>query len=169
MSFLKNLFGKKEEKKPPRDPRIDDLRLGDVLLHFDDSYVVEQIITYHENGFFWYDYRLEDGSGEQLWLSVEDDDELIVGLYKPVDVTLTEAPGKTFEVAGELFTLVEKGKADAHIKRQNSESKSKVTHWDFQSGEKLLSISQWGEGDFDLSVGRQVNPVELDLLPGAEL
>lgn len=168
--WLKKTFGGGDEPEPTREPTLMTLRPGDVVIHFDVTYVVKQRITYHEQGFFWFDYRLDDGAGQSAWLSVADDDVLELAFYKPVDIDLPMPPPSSFEWDGTRFAVDEASNVDAQIDRgTGSETRTTVDSWDFEGSDgRLISIQRWGAGEVEIAVGNPVQPVELDLLPGSD-
>jgi hypothetical protein len=169
--WLKNLFGGSNDSKPPRDVSLTTLKPGDVVIHFDVTYVVEQRITYHQQGFFWFDYRLDDGGGQKAWLSVADDDELELAFFHPVDdLELPFPPPKEFVYQGTQFEFEEGGRIDAKIDRgTGSETRTVVEAYDYESEDgRLLGIQRWNEAEVEMAIGNSVRPVELDLLPGGD-
>lgn len=167
-AWLKKMFGGSEPAPPTRDVTLMTLAVGDVVVHLDETYVVEQRITYHQQGFFWFDYRLDAGDDKQAWLSVADDDELEVAFFHPIDLELDGEPPRTLTVDGVEYTLDESGEVDAKIDRgTGSETRTVVHCWDYEaSGGRLLGIQRWGEDETEAAAGRAIRPVELDLLPG---
>ena len=170
IAWLKSLFGGDATPAAARDVTLMTLAVGDVVVHLDATYLVEQRITYHQQGFFWFDYRLNDADGRQAWLSVSDDDELEVAFFHPVDLVVDVPPPQTLEFEGVVYTLHESGQVDAKIDRgTGSETRTVVDAWDYQaSNGELLGIQRWGEDEIEAAVGRPIQPVEVDLLPGSE-
>ena len=168
-TWLKNLFGGEPAPEPARDVTLTTLGVGDVVVHLDATYLVEQRITYHQQGFFWFDYRLDDGEGRQAWLSVADDDELEVAFFHPIDMIVDIPPPQTLEHDGVIYTLDESGQVDAKIDRgTGSETRSVVQAWDYESADgRLLGVQCWGEDEIEVAAGRAIRPVEVDLLPGS--
>ncbi|TXD33772.1 DUF4178 domain-containing protein [Lujinxingia vulgaris] len=167
--FFAALFGKRPEPRqlpPGRDVNLSSLRVGDVVVHLDQTYIVNQRIVNHANGFFWHDYKLYGGDDAHIWLSVEDDDELEVALYRPADLTLNEEPPEEIEYLGQLFRLTEKGTSDAKISRESgSETRTTAYSWDYEGeGGKRLSVQRWGESEYEVMVGEPVNAASLDLM-----
>ena len=166
--WLKSLFGGEEPASPAREVTLTTLAPGDVVVHLDVTYMVEQRITYHQSGFFWFDYRLDDGGGNTAWLSVTDDDELELAFFRPTSFQPNLPPPRQFEHEGVAYELDEHGVVDAKIDRgTGTETRTRVEAWDYEgeNGE-LLGIQRWGEGEIEVMLGRAVRPVELDLLPG---
>ena len=138
-------------------------------MHLDTSFIVEQRITYYEQGFFWFDYRLDDGSGSIAWLSVCDDDELELAFFFPAELDVDLPPSDAIDFDGTTFRLEEHGTVDAKIDRgSGSGTRTTVKAWDFEGDDgRLLGIQLWGEGEVEIMVGNPIQPVELDLLGGA--
>lgn len=171
--WFRSLFGSKPQQKmlpAPRVPQLVSLQVGDVVVHLDRTYLVSQRIVHHANGFFWYDYQLyDDSEDEHLWLSVEDDDELIVAFYRPVDFVLEREPGKQLMVAGKTYRLKESGESDAKISRASgTETRTRSRRWDYVGPDKsTLSVQCWGDDEFEVMQGERVRPSVLELMPGS--
>lgn len=168
-AWLKNLFGGEEAPAAARDVTLMTLAVGDVVVHMDATYVVEQRITYHQQGFFWFDYRLDDGDGSQAWLSVADDDELEVSFFHPIDLVVDIPPPAQIEYDGVTYRLDESGQVDAKIDRgSGTETRTVVDSWDYESTDgQFLGVQRWGEDEIEVATGRSIRPVEVDLLPGS--
>lgn len=168
-AWLKKLFGGEEPPPPPRDVTLMTLGVGDVVVHFGETYLVEQRITYHQQGFFWFDYRLESGDGVPAWMSVADDDELEVAFFHPIDLVVDVPPPQILEHEGTLYRQIESGQVDAKIDRgTGTETRTVVDTWDFESDDgRLLGVQRWGEDEIEVAEGRSIQPVEVDLLPGS--
>lgn len=166
--WLKKALGGKDEPAP-RDVTLMTLAVGDVVVHLDETYVVEERITYHQQGFFWFDYRLNSGDGQQAWLSVADDDELEVAFYHPIDEDFDVPPPKKLELDGTMFKLHEAAHVDAKIDRATgNQTRTVVDTWDYEGSDgRLLGIQRWGDADVEAAIGRSIQPVELMLLPGS--
>lgn len=169
LRWLKGIFGSSTEDEPPRDVSLTTLRPGDVVIHLDVTYIVEQRITYHQQGFFWFDYRLDDGDGQAAWLSVADDDKLEVAFFHPADdLELPFPPPESFDYDGATFEFEEGGIVDAKIDRgSDTETRTTVEAYDYEGDDgRLLGIQRWNEAEIEIAVGRAIRPIELDLLPG---
>lgn len=175
--WLKKLFGGDDASKPAPKKRgrlaLTSLQINDIVVHLDQTYQVQQRIVNHDDGFFWYDYRLT-GAERVLWLSVEEDDELIAALYEPAQLDWGSGdPPKTLTHDGAAFTRQESGKADATITRASgSETRTTVRRWDYAADDdpkRMLSIQRWGEDETEVMVGRAVSPHVLELLPGDDI
>ena len=167
--WLKKLFVGPPTVKPPREVTLVTLGVGDVVVHLDTTYVVEQRITYHSQGFFWFDYRLDDGDGSKAWLSVSDDDELEVAFYVPVeDLIVDIPPPNELTYDGVTYSIHESAKVDAKIDRAGTETRTVVDAWDYKGGSgRRLGVQRWGEDEIEVAIDRKIQPVEVDILPGS--
>jgi hypothetical protein len=169
--WLKNLFGGSDDSAPARDVTVTTLEPGDVVIHFDVTYVVEQRITYHQQGFFWFDYRLDDGMGKKAWLSVSDDDELELAFFHPVeDLDLGFPPPQSFTYDGTTFTFEEGGLVDSKIDRgSGTETRTSVESYDYEGDDgRLFGVQRWNQAEVEMAIGKTIAPIELDLLPGGD-
>src|SRR5690554_3910301 len=167
--FFASLFGKKNaplQLPPGRTVTLSSLRIGDIVVHLDETYIVNQRIVNHANGFFWQDYKLYSGNDACIWLSVEDDDELEVALYRPVDLPIHADPPEELEYLGQRFRLSEKGSCDAKISRETgSETRTTAYSWDYDgSAGERLSVQRWGDSEYEVMVGQPINSGSLDLM-----
>ena len=169
LGFLKSLFGSAEEKAPTRIPTFESMDVGDVVLWYEESYLVIQKITYHQAGFFWYDYRMQGDNGK-CWLAVENDDDLVLQICEAADIPMEGEPPATLQHEGENFKRTDSGTADAVVTKENQEQpqRTKVKFWNYEgSGEASLEVIQWAEGDFEVSFCKSISETTFDLLGGA--
>ena len=146
---------------------LTDLKLNDIVCYYENDFTVEGMIAYNQGGWKWYTYRLED-AGEQRWLGIEQDDGLEVQLWEEVEeFEVSAPPPQTIEYDGETFRRVEKGRANAEsVGRTGRAVKASVSFYDYNgSNGRYLSVEDW-DGDIEVSVGRDVDPMELTVLPG---
>lgn len=130
-------------------------------------------MTYNDDGDEWYEYMLVDGD-DTVWLSVEEDDRLEAALYRTVtDLTFSSKPPEFVEYEGERFELEEWGRAKVTRIGETGDKRGgtlSVTYYDYEApGGRLLSVEQWGEGEYEVSVGESIRPNELEILPGDEV
>lgn len=161
------LWGKsrREPAKPVSPPSPLALNVGDIVLYDDSDWIIQQKLTYRQGGYTWYDYQLVDVD-RKCWLSAEDDDGLFTAVYNDVRCDIPNPPPRTLDVEGHTFHLDEAGECDVRVESEFSAPTTvHVKYWDYEAEDgQLLSIEAW-EGDWDASIGREVSPAELDLLP----
>lgn len=169
MGFLKNLFGGKEDKPKVEKRNLFNLKVGDIVTYNLQDYSVISILEYDDEGWTWLCYFLESDTGK-IWLSVEQDDEVEVGVFKKIRLPLDGKPGKELVYEGTKFYLEEKSKA--RIIRAEGQVGVKAGHWlnyweycDDEE-EKYLSFEEW-DGDLEASLGEYIEPYELEFLAGS--
>lgn len=116
-----------DSQNPARNP-VKDLReipLGAFVDLPWGIFTVDQVMQYTEDGYSWWAYRLQPiTADEPVWLSVELDDEWIVGVWNEVEFPVDVSTGfpKLLTVDGVTFTRTEQGKARASIRTQEGNS-----------------------------------------------
>ena len=77
-------------------------------------------------------------------------------------------PPEHIEYDGHRYELEEWGRASVTRVGQTGIKKGmSCTYYEYEApGDHYLTVEQWGEGEFEVAVGRSVNPTELELLPG---
>lgn len=145
------------------------LRLGDIVSYDTVDYAVKNKISYDDEGYVWYDYLLVDAaSGEELWLSAEDDDGVEIGLYREIDLdrTLPPVPSQ-LTVQGRTYRQVEHSDAQVQVERErvNRSQHSEIEYWEYKGGNgHYLTVSRWG-GEYEVSEGRAIEEHELTIYP----
>ena len=166
-------FKKGQNKQPkalpmPAARTLLTLQVNDIVTHFTSDYLVEGKLTYNDDGDEWYEFMLTDGD-DTVWLSVEEDDRLEAGLFRVVeDLKFKSKPPEHIEYDGHRYELEEWGRASVTRVGQTGIKKGmSCTYYEYEApGDHYLTVEQWGEGEFEVAVGRSVNPTELELLPG---
>lgn len=143
------------------------LRINDIVSYFGADYIVEGRLNYWQDGYTWTTYMLTD-SPNVKWLAVEEDDELEVSLWEEVeDLRLSEPMPEFVEYRGQRYRMTERGEA-----RVNQEGRTKnktglgMTYWQYEADDDtMLSVEKWAS-DIEISIGRELRPESLDVLPG---
>lgn len=167
-SFTKK---KKEPDYDPLDVKVTELAEGFIFEYDMESWVVKEAYEYDwGNNFFSKEYKVDNGT-EQLFLSVEDDDELELILSKKIKLSMIEpdfqekleeknkAPKKItykgtkyyLDTESEGFFRVLK----KDVKREEADW-DRLISWDYydENDEQVLSIEQWGDNEFEASLGK---------------
>jgi hypothetical protein len=154
-------------RKLTEQPSIFDLRIGDIVQHLGQDWVVEGKLVYQEGGFSWLDYMLQDGD-EIRWLSVEEDDWVTVSLLAPVSsLEISATPPEELVYDGDTYRQTESGRAamrrEGNPRRPQAET---CRYFDYTGPDKkVLSIEDW-DGDFEVTAGTIIAPRSLLILPG---
>jgi len=176
------LFGFRKKRKNELDP-IDDLvlsklRVGYVLDYDMTSWQVTKHFKYITNeGDESEEWELKSGR-DTVYLSREEDDEVewlisrkipigaIEGEVKQTIIGSDEPPDRV-QYEGRAFYLDETGAGCMYV-QPNGQAQEYI-YWDFidESDERLLTIEQWGETEFEASIGEYVGEHQFDhILPG---
>ncbi|AUJ25047.1 DUF4178 domain-containing protein [Virgibacillus dokdonensis] len=166
MSIFGRLFGnKKETDKPVEQRNMFNLQINDIVTFDLEDYTVVGKISYDDHGFKWFAYQLQ-GTDKTLWLSVEMDDELNLGIYEKIKLPVQEPIPKEIPYEGTTFYLDESGKARV-VGTGRSENLTGLTceYYDFydDSDEKSLSLEKWGN-EIEASIGYEIEEYELKII-----
>ena len=161
---------------PPRDPlrsesvRSDPRRItvADVIRFEGRDFIVRGSIRFDQDGSEWQEHFLDDVEVKR-WLSVEDDEGLELALWQAVKGADLEPGPKTLQHDGKTYELDEKGSARFTATGTTGTAPSgRVEYYDYEAGADLLAFERYGDGGWEMSVGRVVGEFELDIYPGSE-
>ncbi|KKI93192.1 hypothetical protein WQ54_04895 [Bacillus sp. SA1-12] len=166
MSFLKRLFGQKNDMaKPVEERNMFNLQLDDIITYDLEDYKLVGKISYDDHGFKWHAYQLESVS-KTIWLSVEMDDELYLGVYEKTKMKLQEPIPKKLEHEGITYFLDESGSARVTgIGRNQNIDGLICKYYDFcdEAEEHFLSVEKWGS-EIEVSAGYEIEEYELKII-----
>ncbi|MEM7727070.1 MAG: DUF4178 domain-containing protein [Cyanobacteria bacterium P01_A01_bin.45] len=162
------LPGSSSQKELPSLQRnIFNLQIGDIVQYMDRDWVVEGKLTYNDDGYSWFEYLLQDDN-DIRWLSVDEDDVVEVSFLEPTtQLEVSQTPPDKITFNNDTYRCVESG--TAKMSRQGTTLRrlaQRCQYFDYEStNQKVLSIEVW-EGEVEVTVGHQINPRSLSLLPG---
>ncbi|MEN7550887.1 DUF4178 domain-containing protein [Rapidithrix thailandica] len=177
-------FKKKKEKKeegPHYDPtniRLTDLRKGFVVDYNLKTWEVAEEYEYDwGDNYFSYEFKLVS-SDETIFLSLDEDDELEIQVLKKInfgrlDEGVEESlinkgkPPRKIEYEGK--TYYRESERPGYFRNTDNENWSEFITWDYydDSEKYALNIEQWGEDEFEASVGVLEEPEQFsNILPG---
>ena len=176
----KDFFRKKAQNEP--DP-LASLTLANLQV---GSFVDFDMETWEVFAYHYYDWGSSDRSFEwqlqthdqTIYLERESDDEDDWSISRKIPITRLgsgikqhiiehENPPDEIEFEGTTFYL-EETSAGQYYKNGKGPGQDLIA-WDYEddSGKKYLSIEQWGESDFEASVGEPVEEYQFtNILPG---
>lgn len=149
----------------PRDPLSDHqgvtdvrtVRAGDMIDYRGQLYFVRGSLRLTEGGYSWSEHFLDDARGDRCWISVEEDPDLEVVLWRPTDAVTQPSKG-TIEVAGVRYKSKEDGTA-----RYRSEGtttlaeQGSVEYVDYAAdGGRALSFERFDGGKWEAGLGEAV-------------
>ena len=170
-------FLKKKEEEPDYDVTnlgIKDLRVGFFIDYDMKSWQIKEEYEYDwGSDNFSSEYKLDSGE-EVMFLHVEDRGELRISMTKSIkirslgddiiDKTIKkERPPKKLKLDGIQYHLHTDNGGYFNDKSSGSKEWEELMSWEyFDDDEKhILSITQWGERDFDASAGKMIKEYEI--------
>ncbi len=179
-------FKKKKKDSLHYDPaniRLTDLRKGFVLDYDLKTWLVKEEYEYDwGNNYFSYEYKLLS-SDDTLFLSVENDDELLCNLSKKINFALfDESIEKRIQKKGKppkkitfkdkiYYRGDERPGFFRNVAITAHEDSEEFLSWEYvdNSGKYTLTIEQWGEGEFEASLGIIIDETAFsNILPGGD-
>lgn len=160
--------GRQLDMDVPGGANLLNLQLNDIVSHFGTDYIIEGRLDYWDDGDTWVTYRLVDGDDE-VWLAVEQDDDLDVSLWREVkDLRPTNPMPEFLEYRGQRLRMVERG--EARVNQQGKVARKtgvNLKYYEYEGDDDaMISVEDWGSGDVEVFWGEEVNPAGLDILPG---
>ncbi len=178
---LKDLFNKKKEPEyDATDIRVTDIKIGFIFEYDLSTWEVTEEYEYDwGNNYFSREFKLFNGS-ETKFMSIDEDDELYICIsdkikIRSVDEDLPEhileheAPPKKITFNGKKFFLEEEspGYFRDIADGDGDEAWSEVVSWEYEDDDNnVLTIEQWGEKEFEASIGKYIKEYEIsNILP----
>jgi hypothetical protein len=167
-------FKKKEPKYDATNIRVTDLAKN-FLFDYDLSiWMVKSAYEYDwGDNYFTREFKIENEK-ETSFLNIEEDDELILSISKkvrlvsvgedlPDHIVRHQKPPSKIEYEGITYLLEKESPGYFNDPENNKDSWVELISWDFvdKSGEFVLCIEQWGEREFEASVGKVVKEFEI--------
>ncbi|HAN79386.1 MAG TPA: DUF4178 domain-containing protein [Bacteroidales bacterium] len=178
-----NFFKKKKVEEPTYDPTnlsVFDLEKGFIFEYNMKNWEVAEVYEYDwGNNFITREYKIDSGD-EVLYLSVEDDDEVILSVMRkikaraidenlPETIIKNERPPQKLEFEGKIYLLDEELPGYFQNIEEDPDNWSEFISWDYedQTEKFILCVEQWGERSFEAAVGFYIEQHEIrDITPG---
>lgn len=171
MGFLSRLFyGTEKDKKGPAVEKrtLRNLQVKDFVTYDLMDYEVVGKIHYNDSGYTWDAYQLVS-AGKNIWLSVEMDDELEVGIYEKIRIPGLEPGKKEISYDGKTYFLEEQGRAYVtSLGRSENVNGAEMAYYEYldEAGESYLSVEVWGS-EVEVSKGYEIEEYEVTILAGS--
>lgn len=177
---LFDIFKNKKDQEKHYDPtniKVTDLEKGYLLDYDLETWTVTKMSEYDwGNNFFTREFVMVS-KGKKLYLHIEEDDELIITLsenikyrklgYEVIDfIELNGKPPKKINYQNVTYFLDEE--APGFYRNTDTEDWEELISFDYldEGEEKCLTIEQWGDNDFEASVGKIIKPIDIsNILP----
>lgn len=163
--FLKK---KTEKTFTPVSLTVENMQKGWVLEYDMKNWVVSEVYEYDwGNNNFSVEYKIDSGN-ETYFLSVEKDDHTILSLTRKVKIRAidenlpdhikqNETPPKKLVYNGVTYFMETErpGYFRNVANESNGDEWEEFIAWEYEdeTGQKVLTIEQWGEHDFDAAAG----------------
>lgn len=175
---------KNKDNEPDYDPtniKITDIRKGFVFEYNMKDWLVEEEYTYDwGNEHYSKEFKISDGTND-FFMSVDYDDELEIGLYKKVkltvfDVDIAEEIVKNEQPPYKLVfqdkTFTRENETPGYYRDESTGGDwEELISWNYYepSEEYTITIEQWGERKFEAAFGKLIDDHEIsNILPSSE-
>lgn len=179
--FFKGNKDKEEASFDPLDIRIEDLKKGDLFDYNLETWTVAEEFEYDwGDECFTKELLVEKGS-EKKYLTIDIEDGLEITLQEKVTLRSldenfvdhlmdVQEPLKKVQYNGVKY--FKDAKNYGYYRNVNTKSEGEeCISWDFYDADEkhILTIEQWGENEFEVSVGKVIKPSDIsDILPSSK-
>jgi hypothetical protein len=163
--------GEKKRLYDPTQVTIRDLIKGSFVDYDLECWEVRAAFEYDWGDNFFSDEFQLATADDTVFLSVEDDDELFVSVTRKIlihdieedvvnDIIKKEVPPMKITYKGE--TYFRKSESIGHYRNVETDSWAELVSWTYfdRNQERILSIEQWGQEEFEASWGKVANEYE---------
>jgi hypothetical protein len=137
------------------------------------TYFVRGSLRLKEGGFSWAEHFLDDARGRRTWLSVEEDPDLEVVLWRELPGAGLSPAEKTLVWEGTEYRRVEHGRArytgEGTTGLGVSGTEGAVEYVDYEgTGGRHLSFERFDGGEWEVGLGEEVLLTALTLYPSGD-
>jgi len=142
------------------------VRAGDMIDYGDQLYFVRGSLRLTEGGYTWSEHFLDDARGSRMWVSVEEDPDLEVVLWRETE-EVTAPGGKSMEVGGVTYRKDEDGTAKYTSEGTTTVAeRGSVEYVDYEGPDgKALSFERFDGGKWEAGLGESVALPALRVYP----
>ncbi|HEY9472448.1 MAG TPA: DUF4178 domain-containing protein [Mycobacteriales bacterium] len=144
------------------------VRAGDMIDYAGLLYFVRGSLRLTEGGYSWSEHFLDDARGHRCWISVEEDPDLEVVLWRPTDA-VTEPGGKTMQVDGVTYTRDEDGTASYRSEGTTTVAEhGGVEYVDYTGPDgRTLSFERFDGGPWEAGLGETLAQESIRVYPAS--
>lgn len=164
-----------ESRPEPKDPLADHegitdvrtVRAGDMVEYGDTLYFVRGSLRLTEGGSTWSEHFLDDARGERCWLSVEEDPDLEVVMWRETDL-VASPEGKTMMIEGVSYSKKENATAKYRSEGTTTVAeKGRVEYYDYVGPDgKCLSFERFDDAEkWEVGLGETLSTIALKVYP----
>lgn len=170
MGLFFNIFSKNKKNEPtPKERTVLSIKVGDIVTYDLVDYEVVGKTTNRDGNYEWYEYQLLEGH-DTIWLSVEMDDELELGIYKKIKLPVSKPYPKEVTYENKTYYLEESGTARVVGEgRSVNVTGSETNYADYsdEGGANFISLESWGT-EVEASFGYPVEAYEIKIMAGSK-
>jgi len=148
---------------------LTDIAVGDVAWAEERWWRVMGTVTFTDDeGWSWREHLLEAGDGQRRWLTVEDDDQLLVVLWAPYTSAAIEPGHHEVIHSGVSYTLHEYGRCSYTSEgRTGCLPSGMMDYYDYAArGGLWLSFERYDGSGWEMSTGVTVAPASVQVQRG---
>lgn len=137
------------------------LKPGDMIDLRGETFAVRGTLHFSQDGYTWQENFIDTGLGEKAWVSVEDDPDLEVVLWKEVRGATVEPGPSTIELDGRRYRSDEAGNARFTSEGTTGLAPSgNMRYHDYSDGDYRLSFEDYGSGGWECARGELLSRSE---------
>lgn len=182
MGFFDRFSKKKQPHYDSTYITVKDLDVGFVFDYNLTTWEVKAIYEYDwGDNYFTREFKIDNGS-DILFLSIEEDDELIISVSNKVkvhklgdslqqDIIARGKPANKITFEGREYSLVKEAPGYFHDITGNPNNWIEFISWDFEDDSEAytITVEQWGEKEFEATAGKYVKEFEIsNILPATD-
>lgn len=160
-------------KNPDQTNDPTSMNIGYMVVYNSVTYIVREVLDFNEGGWEWQEIFLDDGTGNQAWLSAERDPDLELTWWIDVDSPANfESATQMVTYGGQSYRLRESGTANYIAKLGEWMGNSGVVEYhDYRSTSDKsshLSYERFNDGGWEMSVGIDIDASQLTIYPAPQ-
>jgi len=168
MGIFSKLFPKKNTNSEVKERDPLSIEIGDIIEYDLGDYEVVGKITYRQGNYEWISYQLLQGR-DTIWLAVEMDDSLELGIYKTITLPVQKPFPKQLNYEGKTYYLDEYGEArvvgEGRSENINGRVMEYAEYYD-EKEEQFISLEDWGS-EIEASIGYEIEDYEVKIIAGS--
>lgn len=153
---------------PGGDPR--GINAGDILEFGSEKYFVRGTLRVAEGGYTWSEHFYQaDDSTQRQWLSVEEDPDLQVSVWRDRPDLDIEPRSESIELDGTTYSLVEHGTASYRSEGTTGlRAQGGLDYVDYESADgRHLGFERFDHGRWEVGTGESIPPGSFTIYPGS--